>query len=553
METRMDVTDVISTQESVGRKAVKVLYPLFMGQFFGLVLTAATFIIVTRLLGPADYGIYVFAFGFSTLVNGVAAFGVGAYFNSELAGLAYRKDGSSMLHVVNSGYIIAGAVGIALSLLGIALSAGIAGFFPKVGITPLTLMLTSAQIFFYMISMVAVNGLVGLSRSGLAAITNIVVDIIQLALSIALTVMYGVNGAVAAMLIGYAVGAVFGTALLARALARYIKPRVILPAMEHLRKTFSFVWPIAANNFLNTGMANFSILFLGLFVFAAAIGNYGAANRGLTLVAMLYGTFGQGMLNTFTTARSMKKAGEVNKTYNDIMRFSLIFMLPVVVFVGVMATPSLYLLISSNYASAPLYLMLMCIGTTIGLFGSNISNLLISSSHTKSVLFINMVSAAVQFVLILALVPGMYAAGASDIYMVGTAIITIYFVGNAVELFMFVREAGRKLGLRIDARSNIMLYAVNALLGISLVAWLAVSSSLLQGVGMHDIAYVAELAGAVAICVVAYPALLVALRAVSGNDMKDLREATAKLGVISAVMGLFLDYSGYLHRKLASA
>ena len=540
----MDVTDVISTEDGVGRKAVKVLYPLFLGQFFGIVLTAATFIIVTRLLGPSGYGAYVFAFGFSALVNGVSAFGVGAYFNSTLARLAYRKDGNGMLRAISSGYIIVGSIGIMLSLAGVALSGPIAHFFPRVGIAPLTLMLASSQIFFYMISMIAVNGLIGLSRSGLASVANILVDIIQLALSIALTILYGVNGAVVAMLIGYAVGAALGTVLLAVAVSKYIKPRVVMPGREAIRNTFSFVWPIAAKNFLSTGMNNFSILFLGLFVAAAALGNYGAANRGLTLVAMMYGTFGQGLLNTFATVKSMKKADEVNLTYNSIMRFSLLFMLPVVVFVGVMAAPSLFLLISANYATAPLYLTLMCIGTTIGLFSTNISNLLISEGHTRSILRITLISAVVQLVLMVALVP--------EIKVIG-AIVAIYFIGNSIAFVLFAREARRKFGLSIDKRANATLYLGNLVLGLVLMVWLMLSAPLEHALPMHGLAYIVQLAAAFVIAVVAYPALLVALHGIGPKDIADLRDATARLGIFSRVMNLFLGYSEHLHKKLYAA
>lgn len=538
----MDVSGAISTQESIGRKAVKVLYPLFIGQFFGLILTAATFIIVTRLLGPSQYGVYVFAFGFSALVNGVAAFGVGAYFSSELAGLAYRKDGGGMLNALHSGYLIAGGVGVLLSIMGIALSGAISGVFPNVGITPLTIELASAQIFFYMISMIAVNGLVGLSRSGLASIANIAIDSVQLLLSVALTIMYGVNGAVAAMLIGYAFGALLGTAFIARAVSRYVKPRLAMPPREHLRKTFAFVWPIAANNFLNTGMANFSILFLGLFVTAAALGNYGAANRGLTLIAMLYGTFGQGLLNTFTTARSIKGAGEVNATYNSIMKFSLVFMLPVIVFVGVMAAPSMYLLISSGYADAPLFLTLMCIGTMVGVYGTNISNLLISGGHTRSVLYINLVSAVVQLVIILALVPGTKVVG---------AIISIYFIGNIVELILFVRAAFMKFRLHLEARDTYLLYAGNIVLGVVLAAWLLASNGIVHLVRVPDAAYAVQIGVAAIIAALLYPVLLVLLGAVDRKDLDALREATAKLGAVSVVMGWFLRYSEMAYARVA--
>lgn len=535
------VTPIPEVEDGVGTRAARVLYPLLVGQAFGIVLTAATFIIVTRLLGPSAYGVYIFAFGFSALVNGVAAFGVGAYFSSELAGLAYKRDGEGLLSTLSSGYVIATAVGIILSVIGIALSPEIASFFPNIGISPLTLMITSAQIVFYMVSMIAVNALVGLSRGGLASIINIIVDIVQLILSIVLTIMYGVNGAVAAMLIGYAIGAVGGTLLVAKAVSRHIKARIVRPTMIQLRKTFSFVWPIAANNFLNTGMSNFSILFLGLFVTAAALGDYGAANRGLTLIAMIYGAFGQALLNTFTTARSMKKTEEINASYNTIMRISLIFVLPMIMYVAVMAAPGLYLLVSTSYINAPLFLTLMALGTMIGIIGSNISSLLISGGHTKSVLVINLISAIVQLVLIIALVPSTLVLG---------AIIVIFFIGNLVEMVLFLKETEKKFNLKIEYRRTALIFAGNLVLGAVLAGWLMLSNYLLQGATMPDLVYIVQLVIALVLAVVVYPMIMVSLKMIDREDIIGMKKATNRLGVISPFMASFFNYSEYLRKRI---
>src|SRR5271167_4522160 len=179
------------TEEYLGEKAVRILYPLFVGQFFGIIFTALTFIAVARLLGPASYGIYVFAFGFSTLVNGFAGFGIGAYFSNILAKFAYRREGEAMLRSLTSGYIVAGTVGIILTLIGIGLSGYVASLFPNLGITQQELILTSATIIFLLINTISISALIGLSRTGLGAINTTLVDLVQLVLSIILAEKFG--------------------------------------------------------------------------------------------------------------------------------------------------------------------------------------------------------------------------------------------------------------------------------------------------------------------------------------------------------------------------
>ncbi len=528
------------TGENMGSRAAKLIYPLFVGQFLGLLLTAATFIAVTRILGPSRYGIYVFAFGFSALVNAVAAFGIGTYWNRQLAALHYKKDGRGMLKVLSSGYAIVMAVGMALSLFGIAISGYVAGLFPNIGVQPITLELASAMIFFLMANTAAVNGLVGLSRAGLAAISNIVVDIVQLALSIILTIEYGINGSVEAMLIGYAVGAVITAYFIYISVSRYVKFRIRLPSRQELRDVLSFATPLAANNFLNTGMQSFSVLLLGFYVMTAALGNYGAANRGLTLLSIVYGSFAMGVLTTFTTARAMKRPEEVNRTYNAIIRFSLMLTLPMIVFVGAMAVPGLYLLVSSSFSTAPLYLALMAIGTMIGIFGVYTSNLLISGSHTKSVLKVNLVSAAVQLVLLIALVPSVQIIG---------AIVSIYFAGNLVRAAMFAVETKRRFGLALDYRNMALLYISSILIWALIMAWLYASGAYLLALS-PDLRYIIQIAVGLAALIVVYPIILTLLKAVDMKDIAYMRLTAEKLGMLGRIMGILVDYSECLNRSL---
>ena len=244
-------------EQDLGEKAARILYPLFIGQFFGILFTAVTFIVVARLLEPVSYGIYVFAFGFSTLVNGFSGFGVGAYFSNILAKFAYKKDGEGMLRSLASGYIVALAVGIVLTLIGIGLSGYVASLFPKVGVSVLDLELASATIIFLLINTISVSALIGLSRTGLGSIVNVIVDIVQLALSIVLTLNFGVVGAIEGMLIGYIIGAILGTYFVYIAISKYVKFRMAIPPLSQVWKVFVFVTPVAWTNFLNTGMQNF--------------------------------------------------------------------------------------------------------------------------------------------------------------------------------------------------------------------------------------------------------------------------------------------------------
>ena len=527
-----------SGEDRIGMRAAGILYPLFVGQGFSVVLTALTFIIVARILGPSSYGIYTFAFGFSALVNGFLAFGIGAYFSSTLSKLAYKNDGEGILRSLFGGYAIAGTVGIILTLLGISISGYVAGTFGHVGISQVILIVVSGTILSSMMNGAAFGALIGFSRSGLASILTVTVDTIQLLLSIVLTIKFGVIGAVSAMLIGYIFGALFGVYLIYVAMSRYCKFRIIIPTKAELRGIFSFVWPIATTNLLNTGMQNFSVLFLGLYVTTAALGNYGAALKGLALLAMIHSAFGSGLLPVFSTVKSMASEQELNRIYNMIIHFALLPMLPFVIFIGVMAGPGLNLLVGQNFTSAPLYLTLIALGTAIGLFGIYISNLLISGGYTKSVMRINFISAFFQLALMLVLVPSEKIIG---------AIVIIFFVGNTIEAVLFERYTKKLYGIRFELKKLARLYLSNIVFGIVMAGLLVLSMAFLN-LGFATMNYMAYIAIGLLEAVVIYPPILILFGAVNEGDIISMRHAASGLGRINGVLGPFLGYAQYLHR-----
>lgn len=531
-----------SEEEGVGVRAAKILYPLFVGQGFGVIFTALTFIVVARLLGPSQYGIYTFAFGFSTLVNGFLAFGVGAYFSTALARLAYQKDGRGILRALTSGYVISGSISLLLTIFGIGISGYLASLYTHIIISPVILMVAAGSIIFNVLNTLAVSALIGFSRTGLASIVNVLVDILQLGLSVVLAIKFGVIGAVAAMLIGYLIGAIIGAYLVIRVLVQSFSLSIYIPSMNDLRGVFGVVWPLAATNFLNTGMQNFSILFLGLYIGTASLGNYGAASKGLALLSMLYGAFGSGLLPIFTTAKAMDKGEGINSTYNRIIHFALIPMLPIIMFVGVMSAPGLYLLVGGKYATAPFFLTLIALGTMIGLFGTYISELLISGGHTKSVMMVNFVSAIFQLVFMILLVPQFQVIG---------AIFTIFFLGNIIEAIFFARDANAHFGIKLEGRKLFLLYLTNLVLGAILLVVYTLTKDFVL-LGQVSLIYAAELAIAGLVAIAIYPALLILFRAMDEKDIVTMRHATNRLGRVSRIFDGFFGYSQYLYGVLVT-
>lgn len=529
------------TEADLAEKAAHILYPIFVGQFFGIILTALTFIVVARLLDPVGYGLYVFAFGFSALVNGFSGFGVGSYLSSTIAKFVYNREGENVLRAVWTGYIIAGIIGLILTFIGISLSPWVAAKFPAVNIDPQLLMLTSATIVFFLINTVSVSALIGFSRTGLGAITNVLVDLVQLSLSFFLTIDFGVKGAIVAMLVGYMFGAVLGTFFVYMATSKHVRFRIAIPSRAHIWSIFLYVTPVAWTNFLNSGMQNFSILLLGLFVTnIAVIGNYGAAMKGLALLTMIYTALGSGLFPIFTTAKAINTGGNVNTVYNKIIKFAIMLMLPIIIFVAVMAGPGMGLLVGPAFYNASYYLTLIAIGTCVALFGGYVNNLVISEGYTAVTFKVNLVSAILQFILLVILVPR---------YQVVGAILAVFFFGDIIEAYLFTIYAKKLFGIKFEYGKLVLLYASGIALAIILAALLNFMSNVIVTQNLYS-KYAIELAMGFLFTLLVYPIILVAMKAINWHDIKSMRHATLRMGATSFLFAGFFNYSEFLYRTL---
>ena len=90
---------------------------LFAGQGLGLVLQAAYFIILARLLGPLQYGVYAGAFAFASLVAQYSALGTGTVFLRYVSSdhSAFAVYWGNILVVTS---VVGGGLVVALDLLG---------------------------------------------------------------------------------------------------------------------------------------------------------------------------------------------------------------------------------------------------------------------------------------------------------------------------------------------------------------------------------------------------------------------------------------------------
>ncbi len=516
------MSDKTNTRQSLGRKASGLVSSYYPGQLLGVLITSVTFVLITRILGPSGYGIYVFAFGFAGLVDAFGNFGIGSYVSRNISKFGSAGDKHGISKTVSIGYALLLPMALLLSLVGAGLSPYVASVFSKAGTDTLALILVSLFIFFAMLESTSVHMLLGFGKGKEAALLNISVDIMQLIASVSLALEFGTNGAIAGTLIGYVIGAALAVyTVYALMKSRHIAMR--MPSRAELSGALGFAAPLGVNNFMNVAAQNLAIMLLGIYASKVAIGNYGVAMKGLAVITIVYSTMATLLLPIFAAsgASPRRKKG----LYSKILTYSIAFTMPLVLYMAVFSRAGVYLLLSKSYGSAPLYLTLMSVGIMISLPSFYLIILIISEGHTLKILKYNLLVFLIEIASLFLLVGWLRLGPAGNI-------IAVFFIGGVLQNIFMIRIMKRVLGSGPDMGRLARIYLSNAALGVLLLLVLLIREPYI------------ELAAGLAMLIMVYPIVLFAFRALDSRDIESIRKSTEGVPFIGCAVGTFARVLG---------
>jgi O-antigen/teichoic acid export membrane protein len=513
-------------KESLGSRSARTFSVLSVGRVIGLLISIITIVIVARLLGPSNYGVYTLAFAFFLFIGSTNNFGFGMYLTKHLSEYVEKNDKRSFGKALVSGYFLVTLIGILLTLLGISMSGFASSLLQASGANYSDFILASCTLLFFMLYGISDYALIGLGKNTVAVVLENTENVVMLVASVALIELnYGPLGALAGMLISYIFAAAIGTFLVFRFAKKWMRRRFEMPNAEELRGALGFSLPVAVNNFLGNGIASFATLFLGFFVSAYEVGNYGVANRASSVFALIYSTAAVTLLPTLTIARTRKnKRSEMSKfeaIYNKVLLYSIIITVPIIAYFGVFSSAIIYLLVSREFGSAPLYLAIMALGIIINLAGTYVTSLFIALNKTRQLIIYSLISTLAQFIFLVVLVPTQHVIG---------AIIAIFLVGGIVDSYLFLKGARSVLGVKTKYRKLLLAFASNIALALIFCIGLWFSHLSLQ------------LVYGFIVLLLAYPLLLVLFRVMDSRDIDTVEDSVKKVPVLHSLAQPLLQY-----------
>jgi O-antigen/teichoic acid export membrane protein len=521
---------MIEEEESIGKRSVRTLSSLLVGKFGGAIVSALTFIIIARLLGPSNYGIYTLAVGIYTFIGAAGHFGIGTYFNKFISEHIYKHNAKGVIETVSYGYSIIIPIALTLSIVGILGSGYISSYFKSVTIPVITIIIASSAVFFSMIYGVSYPALVSFGKGRWAIYTLLTTQITNLVFSTSFILLgFGFNGALLGMLASYIVGAVISLYYIYRASSAFGKVKLPKYNVEKIKKVLMFSLPMAANNLLNNGISSFAVILLGVFGTSFILGNYGTATKGLNLMQTMYGTVSVVLLPTFAAMIAKnKQRTDMGKSLNKVLLYSLIITFPVLVYIGVFAKPLIFILVTNKYSAAPLYLVLMAAGLIIGMPALYLSSFLVGNGYVYKVLKYALISVIIQLVVLFALVPHLLAFG---------NIIALFFVGGIMNDLLFTYGIFKIFKIKVELGKLVKIFIANILLAILLALLLILRSSII------------EVAVGIVAAVLIYPALLAMFGIADEKFVSDILKFSKGISGLSTIVGYITLYMKHFIRS----
>lgn len=417
-------------------------------------ITLLLLVFLARYLKPADYGIYSIVVALYMLLGMGGNFGMGTALRKKLSernvGIERKRE------LIANGLAIAGAISLAIMIIGIALSNVLAIDVYHNATMYYPIIVAAVCVFLSVLFNLSVAALVGLGSTRHSSIGNIVYAVSQAVLVIGLVLLgYGVLGAMLGLALSLAIGLIYCMAGIFRFTG------ILAPKFKRSvsREMLGFSLPVVTSNIAISGTTSLAILLLGVFATSAVVGSYGAAYRLGRFFELLMTSMTFIILPAFSYTLSSKAIGKrIGSVYSNSIYYAFMALLPILAYAVSTTKPLTGLLFGSAYVGAPFYFAFISIGTVISLIGSFAGVLIIGNGDTRRFMKYQLAVVIVEVVLLAVLVPYAKVLG---------ALVAVFAVGPIIMDVLYIKALKNQFSIGIEwkrlgklALSSLMLFVV---------------------------------------------------------------------------------------------
>lgn len=517
---REDSQDALESTIELGVRSANVASFVALAQITAVVINGITLVAIARMLIPETYGVYALAYALAALFGALCNIGFGNYLNKHAPHFLARKDDRKISEMFGDAFFFTLVIGIAASLVGVALSAVIsvyvfhaADYAGIVDFAMLSVIVTALLNLVY-------TALIGFGDGRGAVVTYVTNNLLATSSVLLVYLGYGATGAIAGIIIGPLAGTAVGVAIVARRYGLRLDWRGMA---GRAKRMFRFSLPIAGGTVVSGLVSSSSVPLLGLFALPAMVAPFGVAIRVGALISIEMGFVGAVLIQLFANAlERTRRPGRLKELYNYSIYFGVLITAPIVMYL-VDFPAALVSTVFPAYGAAVYYIPAIGAGLLLGIIGSYGVSLAISAGDVRKTLKYALVTSAVQFGSMLVLVPFIGAYG---------IIIGFFLLGSLVSDYLYIRYARDSMHIRTELGSLLRILLASAIVAV-----------IVFPINLINIRPLFQLAAGVIAVIILYPPMLVKTGAVGRKELALLDRMSKRVQTFGRIIGAVTAYA----------
>jgi len=527
LETQSDIIDF-------AERSAKNSLILFIGDFSSTAVLAISSILVARLLGPENYGVYSISFVAPALLVSLIGLGLDSAairFSSKYMAEGSRRLMQRFMRMIISFRI---ATGFAASLICFILSDFMAvALIDRPSIAPYIRLLSAVVLFETLFSLLY-GFFIGLNSARNASIARILMAVFKGFTAPVLIIFgLGVYGALVGHILGYIIPSLIGLLMLYFNHYRRLKTTYGLEEDNengdcHLKETIKFSLPLYVSSLLALLLSNYQAILLAKYSSDLEIGCFRAAANISMILTVIVSPILLALFPTFSRLNSHGFRERIGEFLNLSVKYSSLIIIPLAALLACVSRYLVDVIYGAGYIQAGDYIVFysmihMLIGLGSGIFISLFNGL----GETSLTLRVNIINLAI-FMTIAPLLADPYSV---------PGILTSLLISNLITTLYAYDMARRRLGINLNLSASARIYA----------------SSIISAVPAAVMAYYLNMPGIVGLvsCSVIYAIVYLTVAPIlKAINMEDLRNLERIFGGIRLLKPLFRVIAVYESRVM---
>jgi len=506
----------------MGKTSATGSFQLLLGVATSTVIMAVGTVILTRLMSPAEYGLYGVALIPSVMISLFRDWGANSAITKYVANLRATNRASETRDVILAGVLFEVVTGLALSILSFVLASFIAiEVFHRPELVTL-ISIVSVTIFSGSLLTAAQSSFIGFENMRLNSLTLVCQSIVKTVTGPVLVILgYGVLGAIVGYTLSFVVAGISGLVVLYFILFKPLAKHKasIRDILRILKAMLKYGVPLSVATIIGGALSQFYGFMMAIYASDSMIGNYQAAANFSVLLTFFTIPIGTVLFPMFAKLDPQNEHELLKTVYSSSIKYASILLMPATMAVIVLARPMISTLFGERYAFAPFFLALAVMGNLLTILGSvSVTSFLTGVGETKLLMKQSMLNLSIGIPLGFLLIPAFGVTG----------VILGSLLSSLPSMFWAIFWTWKRYRASADLKSSVRILLA------SIVAALATFASLNL---ISTAEWIRLIIGAVVFLTI-YLFTAPMIGAITQSELDNLRIMLSGIGIVSKLVNL---------------